>query len=78
VEFGIFCKSKNAIDIVNFIENWENIFISNKNLGKFVALHGNKKHNSAEFFVHIRWRPEVLNLAYHILRSTKIVRAVER
>ena len=52
-ESDICCTSANAINVVNSIENQEIIFIPDKNLGKFVSLHTNKKIHIWPGFCHV-------------------------
>lgn len=102
-ESDICCTSANAINVVNSVENREIIFVPDKNLGAFVALHTDKKihlwpgfchvhenigdeeikelkkmHPGAEFLAHPECRPEVLNLADHILSTSGIIKEAEK
>jgi quinolinate synthase len=52
-ESDICCTSANAINVVNSIEAKEIIFIPDKNLGKFVSLHTNKKIHIWPGFCHV-------------------------
>ncbi len=52
-ESDICCTSANAINVVNSVENEEIIFIPDKNLGAFVALHTDKKIHLWPGFCHV-------------------------
>jgi quinolinate synthase len=52
-ESDICCTSANAVNVVNSIENREIIFIPDKNLGKFVSLHTDKKIHFWPGYCHV-------------------------
>jgi quinolinate synthase len=52
-ESDICCTSANAVSVVNSIENREIIFVPDKNLGAFVALHTDKKIHLWPGFCHV-------------------------
>jgi len=52
-ESDICCTSANAANVVNSMENREIIFIPDKNLGKFVSLHTDKKIHFWPGFCHV-------------------------
>lgn len=52
-ESDICCTSANAINVVNSIESQEILFVPDKNLGAFVALHADKKIHLWPGFCHV-------------------------
>ncbi|WP_440955853.1 quinolinate synthase NadA [Methanosarcina sp. Mfa9] len=52
-ESDICCTSSNAVNVVNSLENREILFVPDKNLGAYVALHTDKKVWLWEGFCHV-------------------------